>query len=373
MRLPASRAAGRLGTRTLFTVILRFSAVVARHRRRVLLTAMAVGTLAVVASVRAASEPTWSLAVIGAVAALATATGAVIGATFRWRAGPAFEVDESGPAFRTPRSAAPVFLVLFLLSGVALLGVAGGWPWAHGDRDGGWVVVMVLIGVPALLLAAAVWRGHGITLTPDGLHGDRGTGTVTIPWTALAATQPRPATPPTESHLDLVLAHPDDVTRSGLVPRRNRITFEGTEPAFAAAAIRHYAAHPADRHGIGTQAGHRRLVETLLATSGPAEPPPSRRRVTVLAVLGVLTFVVAVMADTWVDVTFGPHRALGYASDIGRYLLLLISLHLVADAVRGARARSRAPRAYGPPPPERHPPTAPATTMPSWARDVTDR
>ena len=356
-------------------MILRLSAAVQRHRRRVLLAAAVLGAGAVVNAVLAPSEPTGSLAATGVVAAVALVTGAVVGTAVRWRASPLFEVDEAGRAFRTPRGATPVFLVLFLLAAVTFLAQAGAWPWAHGDRDGGWIVVMVSIGVPALLLAAVAWRGHGIAMTPDGIHAERGTGTLTIPWTALSADQPRPATPPTEYVLDLALTRPDHVTRRGFIMRENRITFEGTQPAFAAAAVRHYAAHPADRSTIGTRAGHERLVELLAAPSGPAEPPPSRRRIAVLAALGAVVFTVAVTGDTWADVTIGRYGFLGIASDVVRQLLALLSFSLFAAAIRGMRDRRRqAPQDAPPAPPqpaEQAPPTRAPTTMPSWARDVT--
>jgi hypothetical protein len=163
-------------------------------------------------------------------------------------------------------------VALFLSAAVAFFAEAGGWLRAHGDRAGGWVVVMVLMGVPALLFAAVAGRGPGICLTPNGIHADGATGTLAIPWTALSADQPRPATPETEYCLDLALSRPDQVTKSGFVRRANRIFFEGTQPAFAAAAIRHYAAHPADRALIGTRAGHRQLVELLAVPGGAGGP-----------------------------------------------------------------------------------------------------
>ncbi|MFB9362922.1 hypothetical protein [Actinoplanes nipponensis] len=330
-------------------MIWSFAAAVARYRRRILIAALVISALAVTDAVRRPNEPVESLAALGAVAALALVAGAVVGAVERWRAPVRFEIDSAGGAFRTARAAAGVFLVIFLLAALAFFAEVGGWSWAHGDRDGGWVVVMAVIGVPVLLFATLVTRGLGIALTPEGVRADRETGRVFIPWSALApagdppvpADQPRPA--PAEYRLDLVLADPGRVTRRGLVRRPDRIAFEVTPPAFVAAAVRHYADHPAERATIGTEAGHRRLLALLDGPAVPAEPPPTRRRVGALAAGAVLTFVAAVTVETAADLTVGRHSALGYAAEFGGQLLGLGSLSCLVGAVRGLRAR-RMPR-----------------------------
>ena len=75
-----------------------------RHRRWVLLAAVAVGVGAVLDAVRAPSAPAAALVAVGVVAVGALVTGAVVATVFRGQAGPRFEVDEPRRAFRTPRS-----------------------------------------------------------------------------------------------------------------------------------------------------------------------------------------------------------------------------------------------------------------------------
>jgi hypothetical protein len=158
----------------------------ARHRRAVLITAMVLGAIAVTDAVGAAHEPVQALVSTGTVAALALVLGAVVGFASRLRAPARFEVDATRHAFRTPPGAAAVFVVIFMLAGVAFFAETGGWSWAHGDRDGGWIAVMALIGLPALSFTVLVWRGIGIALTPEGVHARRETGSVFIPWTAMS-------------------------------------------------------------------------------------------------------------------------------------------------------------------------------------------
>jgi hypothetical protein len=349
-------------------VILRFSAVVARYRRRVLLAAVAVYASAMLDAVLAPPEPAVALVAVSVVAALAVVMGAVLGTAFRWQQGPRFEVDEPRRAFRTPRSATPVFLMVFLLAAVAFPAEVGGRSWTHGDRDVGWILVMALFGLLTLPFAAVGWRGYGIALTPDGIHADRNTGTLVIPWTALTAGQPRAITAPTYS-LEPILARPEQVSRRGLLLRRNRISFEGTQPAFVAAAIQHYAAHPANRPMIGTPAEHRRLIELLAVPPGTPKLPPSRRHIAGLAAVGVLVFGVAVAGNTWVDLTIGRHSVLGYASHSFSYLMVMLSFHLFAAAVRARRRPGAQP---APPQPEQHVLVSPPASRPSWARDVTN-
>jgi hypothetical protein len=333
----------------------------------VLLAAVVVAASAVVDAVRGPSAPAAALVVVGLVVAWAVVTGAVVGTVFRWQAGSRFEVDEPRRAFRTPRSAAPVFLVIFLLAVMAFPAEVGGWSWAHGDRDPGWIVVVVSIGVLVLPFAVVGWRGHGVVLTPGGIHADRTTGALVIPWTALSAGQRRPSAP-TKPCIDLVFAHPEQVSRRGLIVRPNRISFEGTQPAFVTAVIRHYAAHPANRAMIGTPAEHRRLVELLAVPPGRPEPPPSRRRIVAYAAAGVLVFGVADAGDTWVYGVAGRHSVLGYASELLWRLLAGLSFYSFAAAVRGVHARRR-PAAQ---PPQPTPPRSEQhASSPAWARDVT--
>jgi hypothetical protein len=322
-------------------VILRFSAAVARYRRRILLTGLVLSAIAVTDAVRAPQEPAAALASVGTVAILALVGAVVMGAVFRRHIGRRFEVDELDRAFRTPLGGAPVLVCIFLLAGLMFFAEVGGWSWAHGDRDGGWLAVMMLLGAPTALFVALVWRGHGLTLTTDGIRADQGTGRVVIPWTALSPDQPPPVTPPEEFRVEVAVAHPEQITRSGVIRRPHRLTFEGTQPGFVAAAIRHYAAHPDARAMIGTESGHRRLSELLEVPPRADEPPPSGRHIGVLAAAGVLIVIGVVSVETWIDLRFGRHSAIGYASQVARGLLALLAYSLLADAVRGLGARRR--------------------------------
>jgi hypothetical protein len=313
-------------------VILSLAAAMARHRRSALIIAVVLGAIVVTDAVRAAQEPVDALVGTGTVAALALVLGAVVGFVSRVRAPARFEVDAARHAFRTPPGAAAVFVVFFMLAGVAFFAEAGGWSWAHDDRDGGWIAVMALIGVPVLSFTALVWRGIGIALTAEGIHARRETGSAFIPWTALSPEQPAPAAPPDDYHLDLTVTDPGLVTHTGLIRRPNRIAFEGIRPAFAAAAIRHYVTHPAERATIGTEPGHRRLVDLLEIPPTAPEPPPkpAPRRV----LLAALLFVVAVSVDSWADLTFGRHSVAGYASDVVSKLLGLAAAGVIVDVLR---------------------------------------
>ncbi|MEV4347537.1 hypothetical protein AB0J83_24045 [Actinoplanes sp. NPDC049596] len=306
-------------------MILRFSGVVVRYRGRLLVTALLFAGLAVAGAVRQAAEPTGELVDMLTVAGAALLAGAMVAVGFRRRADEAgFEVDEERRSFRTPRSAAPVFTGLFLLAAAAAIGGAGGWAWAHGDRDGGWVFVMVLLGAGVVAAGPAAWRGAGAELTGDGIRGDQSGGSVFIPWTALSAERPARD----DHHVDLRVAHPEQVVRKGLVVRPHRVPFEAASSAFVAGAIRHYAANPAERAAIGTRAGYRELAALLDQPLRPQEPPTSRRRLLWRGVGGGAAFLTGITLQTFVeaDTTLG-------------LVLSLIGLGLIGDAARGLRAR----------------------------------
>jgi hypothetical protein len=319
------------------------SAVVVRYRRQILLTAAMAGVLCVIGAVRdpgrsSGIPATAAGAAVTVVAALLI--GAVVAVASRWHAVAAFDVDEPARAFRTRRGAAPVLLGVVLLAVLAFVAGVGGRSWALGDHDGGWVAILVIFTVLGVPVAPLAWRGHGITLTPDGIRADRPTGHVQIPWTALSASQPALSV---EHHLDLTVADPGQLTHRGLVRRPYRITFEEAAPAFVAAALRHYAAYPADRRAIGSDAGHQRLVGLLGLPTSTGAPPPSRRRVAALAAGAALTFFANVTLGTVVSETVGRHSLLGYASKVPSILLSMLSLGLTLEAVRGARARRNPP------------------------------
>lgn len=322
-------------------MIRRFSTAVAHNRRPLLLTTALFCTVAVTNAVRAPHEPTTALVTMAVFAGLILATGCVVGVASGSRVAARFEVDQANRAFRTPQGAAGVFATIFMLAGVAFFAEVGGWPWLHGDRDGGWIAVVTMLAVPVLAFATFVWRGIGVTLSPDGIRTDRETGTVFIPWTAVAADQPRPAK---DSPLDLALTDPDQVTRTGLIRRPNRLSFAETPPAFVAAAIAHYATHPADRPTIGTPSGHRHLTNLLELPPPEPEPTPSRHQLWTRAAGGTLALAAAITLATWANLTFGRHSTLACTAELISQLLGLAALSTVIKAIRGARARLRKPR-----------------------------
>lgn len=322
-------------------MIARFSAAVAHNRRPLMLVAALVCAVAVTDAVRAPHEPAAALVAMAAFAGLALAAGCVVGVAARSRAAARFVVDPAHRTFHTPPGAAGVFAVVFLLAGLALFAEIGGWSWRHGDRDGGWVVVMTMLAMPVLVFTTFVWRGVGVTISPDGIRTDRETGTVFIPWTAVATDQPSRAE---GAPLDLALTDPDQTTRTGLIRRPNRLSFEETRPAFIAAAIAHYAAHPTDRPTIGTEAGHHHLTEVLELPPPESKPAPSRRQIWTRATGGVVTFAAAATLAIWAEGTLGRHSTLGYTVGLISQLLGLAALSTLITAIRGARARSRKPR-----------------------------
>ena len=323
-------------------MISRFSTAVAHNRRLLILMAVLLCAVAVTVAARAPREPAAALVIMAALAGLALAAGCVVGVAARSRAAARFQVDQANRTFHTPPGAPGVFAVIFLLAGLALFAEIGGWSWLHGDRDGGWVAVMTMLAAPVLVFTTFVWRGVAVTLSADGIRTDRETGSLFIPWTAVATDQPRQAE---DAPVDLALTDPDQVTRTGLIRRPNRLSFEQTRPAFVAAAIAHYAAHPTDRPTIGTEAGHRHLIEALELPPPDPKPTPTRRQIWTRATVGVLTFAAAATLATWAEGTFGRHSTLGYTIGLISQLLGLAALSTLITAVRGAHARSRSRKA----------------------------
>jgi hypothetical protein len=183
-------------------------------------------------------------------------------------------VDSSRHAFATPASPAQVYLTLMLIffgatqNKVLLPTDHHGWPQTL-------FVLFDVLFLPVLgLHIAAAWRGLGVKLRPEGLHYRDFAGSLTVPWEALAPDYPRRAalTAPT---LALTYVRPDLVRRRGLVPSGRRILRIDTVHAwFIADAIRHYVVHAEHRAAIGTQAEYRRLLQALTKPPATANPEP---------------------------------------------------------------------------------------------------
>jgi hypothetical protein len=93
-----------------------------------------------------------------------------------------------------------------------------------------------------------------------------------VPWEALApGGPPRPEL--TADQLRLVVTQPERVVQRGLVLGWGSRQYPclaldvNVHPIFVADAIRWYVEHPEDRAGIGTPAGHDRLLANLGVTA----------------------------------------------------------------------------------------------------------
>ncbi|XVU21579.1 hypothetical protein ACQPZJ_30440 [Actinoplanes sp. CA-054009] len=298
-----------------------------RHRRKLLLTAVVVAVLAVAGAVRDTTEPGPAV-----VATLILAGVALLAAAVSRRPGGGAGFDQD---FRTPRGATPLFVGLALLALLTAAAEFGGWAWAHGEPGDGGFPLILLLAVATAGAAPTAWRGAGITLTPDGIRADHLAGRTDVPWTALAPERPFRGS----HHLDLRLAHPDQVKCQGLVVRRQRLPFETTSPDLVAAAIRHYADHPAVRPTIGTPAGYRHLGDLIhLPIRSPAPAPVlSGKRVAALAAAAAVTFPAGITLLTVSD---------GERHGVGRILVEMLGwsvtwtgMGLAAEAWRGLRAR----------------------------------
>lgn len=319
-------------------------ATVAWHRRAVLTVGLAA---AVAAAVLAALLPGVRTAVVlsllGAMA-LFLVTGLGAGWAMGRRRRATLLVDPDGPAFATPRLGPMVFLGLavttipaFVLTALLL------------EPDGGRaapgrllliVSGVVVIGGAANLLFG-LWRGVGVRLTPAGIAADVYAGSLAVPWSALAAEQPR-WDPEHEYKLPLAYARPELVTTRGLVLNRGEVLFEGVDDAFLAAAVAHYAADPAHRAGIGTVAELDRLLDVL---PGVAPLPPAEqeradadRRRAFRRDVAIGTGLAAAAIATGGLLPGGP----GWSLLTG--LLTAAGGGLVSDALRRRRAVRRAAR-----------------------------
>ncbi|BCJ72806.1 hypothetical protein CS0771_23500 [Catellatospora sp. IY07-71] len=139
---------------------------------------------------------------------------------------------------------------------------------------GGRVLVTdpVLLGMSAVLTAACLalavwglWHGPRVRLTPAGVEV-RLPRTRRYGWDTLAPGGP-PAPTPKQRELGLAVARPDGSYQMKIISFREAYV-DGT---FLAAAIRHYAEHPAHRAAIGTVAELHRLRDALGIADGLAE------------------------------------------------------------------------------------------------------
>lgn len=224
---------------------------------------------------------------------------------------PTFLVDEAARAFSTPPSG---ILPLAGVAHVAVLGLVLLYPPAFWNGT-----FLDRIELPAVIIAFLLYgrmliRGETITLTPEGVHADKGRGSLSFPWDALD-----PANPPVvdTGEIDLAYARPDLVRTTGLVAGSSSLTVSNVGLPMLAAALRHYLAHPAERAGIGTPAGHERLLQAIAAEPPVVDDdededddePWTRAEVVRLAIAVLVGFVTFVLVGSWIETAAGDDSA----------------------------------------------------------------
>ena len=203
------------------------------------------------------------------------------------------EVTDGG--FEAPGD--PGLLVL----GLAHLGLIASI-WVVGVHDGAraaWAVLLLFFAVPLLFYGPGLWSGTGVTLTPAGIRARKQSGSVWIPWEALAASQPPPDP---DGTIVLALAQPSLITRSGWPLDPERLP----RHAVLAAAIRHYVGDPGSRSEIGTLFEYNRLVE--LVEADPEFPRRDRAsRATRDVTVGAVVIVLSALMYFWTRAAFDGH------------------------------------------------------------------
>ncbi|MEU8262499.1 hypothetical protein AB0C02_17935 [Micromonospora sp. NPDC048999] len=192
----------------------------------------------------------------------------VLGALALGRSRPAaLLVKPEVRAFATEPGASQILVAVMLTFMASQLLVTG-----HlGEVVGGLFMVLPFL----LLLAVGVqvaggWRGVSLEVRPDGVCQRDVTGSLMVPWEALAPGRPfRPAVG--ASTLALTYARPELVRRHGILPLgRRRLRIDNVHPWFLADTIRHYVDHPQQRAAIGEPAEYQRLWHALTsASTGP--------------------------------------------------------------------------------------------------------
>ncbi|MEU5528318.1 hypothetical protein ABZ744_15365 [Micromonospora chersina] len=236
-------------------------AVTVRHRRPILATAL---VLAVILAV-GRQLSTWLDLILGnatfVVGVLASALAALA-----WRRSQpaALSVKPEIRAFATEPSASQISMAVGLMFLASLLLGTG-----HLAGEGLFMVLPFLLLVAVGLHFSGSWRGVAVELRPDGVHQRDITGSLTVPWEALAPGRPsRPAA--RAATLALTCAQPDLVRRRGILPLGRRLRIDNVHPWFIADAIRYYVDHPQHRAAIGEPAEYQRLWHALTSASiGP--------------------------------------------------------------------------------------------------------
>ncbi|BCY07869.1 hypothetical protein L3i22_029570 [Actinoplanes sp. L3-i22] len=296
---------------------MNLNAALDRNRRLLLITMALVAATADVARLRG-FDPDHLAVVLAVPVGLAIVLWLVIIFGDRRRE-PSFLVIEADHAFRTRPSGT---LAVVGVGHLATLGLLLLYPpdFAHGSFQDRFLLPTVAAGF--LLYWRTLWSGDGITLTPAGVHADKARGTVTFPWEALDQAKP----PVVESNeLEIAYRRPELVKATGLLVFREWLTIGSVPLPTIAAALRHYLAHPEDRAGIGTTAGHERLFRAI--ADEPPLPPPgdddedddeevkpwTRARLAKRLTVVALALVAFCAAGAWVENAAGDESASNFA------------------------------------------------------------
>ncbi|GIE55789.1 hypothetical protein Aoc01nite_11910 [Actinoplanes octamycinicus] len=311
---------------------MQLATAVDRHRRPIVLTAVTL-TAAALAARAAGADPDPLAAGLAVPLAVALLLVFPIMVAPVWRKRTGLRLDEPTRSFRTPRTGVvPLFGVIHLtLLGILLL-IPADTPKYR-----------LIVPVAALALlgyARALWYGLGVTLTADGVHADKYTGSLTFPWEALDPDRP----PKVVSHeVEIHYHRPDLIRVTGRLVRRRTVITEGIRPELVAAALRHYLAHPAERARIGTRDGLDRLAE---ATGDRAElerdtPVWTGRGLAAAVLTALLLFPCAIGIEVWADGRFGEDSAGAVVVHLVTGALTMAAGGLVVEAIRGYRRRHR--------------------------------
>ena len=217
------------------------------------------------------SDGRFEIPVLLSVLALAAVILATV-ALARWRPA-AFTIDAAANVFRSlpqPNHVYQAAGAVFISA--ALITTTVNFRTVHRDRpsldpaepfmDDTMVILAVLLVVVSVPQIAAVWRGVGVQLGPDGLTDRSMLGNLVVPWDALTTTS-LPPTTPTALFLRLTYARPELVRTAGLPLTRRRIRTDTVNALFLAHAMHHYLVHPERRQRIGTTAGYTELLTAL--------------------------------------------------------------------------------------------------------------
>ncbi|MEV4344361.1 hypothetical protein AB0J83_07785 [Actinoplanes sp. NPDC049596] len=196
------------------------------------------------------------------------------------------------PGFATPRGPA---IILAGLAHLALVAACLSLGLSETDRAA-WVVLLLATLAPLPFYAYGLWHGAGVALTPAGVRADKLAGSLFIPWSALAGTQPRADL---DGEVTVRVDHPAEVTVIGRPAQPDVLIFDGTSAAFVAAALRYYLADPSARGEIGSAGAYRRLLAGIAVEPESALPAARPRPAARDTSIGVAIVVAAALVGLW--------------------------------------------------------------------------